>query len=74
MTDFDRIKNQYRALHGSHAFKKGLWSLYSTPQGVLIEQQGLPSVEGLERLVAGIQAMSENRLLAIMQELAAEAA
>jgi hypothetical protein len=73
MTDFDSIKTQYRTLHRSHAFKKGVWNVYKSRSGVLIEQQGLPSVEGLERLVGGIQALSENRPLAIMQELAAEA-
>lgn len=73
MTDFDSVKTQYRALHRSHALKNGVWNVYKTHSGVLIAQQGLPSVEGLERLVGGIQALSENRLLAIMQELAAEA-
>ena len=70
MTDFDSVKAQYRALHRNHALKKGRWSLYSTPQGVQILEVGQPHGE---TLLNDVQALSENRLLSIMQELASGA-
>lgn len=70
MTDYDRIKNQYRLLYRTNAFRKGRWSLVQTPQGVQIQEQGQSSHN---TLLSDVQALSENRLLAIMQELAQEA-
>jgi hypothetical protein len=69
MTDYDRIKNQYRTLHRTNALKKGRWSLYNTPQGVQILEAGQP----YSTLLKDVQALSEVRLLSIMQELAQEA-
>lgn len=71
MTDYDRIKNQYRLLYRTNAFKKGRWSLVQTPQGVQIQEQGQSS-HNHNSLLSDVQALSENRLLAIMQELAQE--
>ena len=73
MTDYDRVKSQYRSLHRSNAFKQGAWSVYEAPKGASILEQGDPSSKGLNALLRGVERLSENRTLAIMQELAMEA-
>ena len=72
MTNFDSVKNQYRALYRDMAFKRQAHHMYEIKGRFLL----LPELHNLavvEPTLKNVQNMTETRLLSIMQELAAEA-
>lgn len=73
MPNYDSVKTQYRNAHRTNTLKKGSWSLFETPDGKisLLEGKDLKA-HGLQTVLRGVETLSENRVLAIMQELAAE--
>lgn len=71
-TNYDSIKNQYRALYRDMAFKRQAHHLYEVGSRFLLLPAAHTLASGVP-VVKNIQTMTETRLLAIMQELAAEA-
>lgn len=68
-TNFDSVKNQYRALYREMAFKRQAHHLYEIKGRFLI----LPETHYLAVVtptLENVQNMTETRLLSIMQELA----
>ena len=72
MTNYDSIKNQYRALYRDMAFKRQAHHLYEIKGRLLILPASHTLATGVP-VVKNVQNVTETRLLSIMQELAAEA-
>ena len=69
-TNYDSIKNQYRALYRDMAFKGQAHHLYEVNGRFLLLPASHSLATGLSPEVKNVQCMTEMRLLSIMQELA----